>query len=370
MRLIVCLLFSAALLLRAESLAEIFEQAVKALSSGDYSTAEAGFEKVLAASPDHIGALQNLGLVYSRTERLDQAVAIYRRGLSLNPNHKGLLMNLGVVYVRQESYAAALPLFQSLVKLDPQSLPARELLATCEFYTGQLSAATARFESLRKEDPKNTDIFYLLSLAYLRQNQPDKLALLTHALQPAVPGPPGQTSFIMCRAYVDAGRVEEAVYHCRKTVQIDPNFPGLHREMGKLLSLQRDPEATRELSAAVRQNPGDAEALYSLGIALLQDDRVEEAAQSLDRALRLRPAFWGNYYYLGKARLEAGQADLAASLLQKAAELNPRASAVFYELGRALKAAGKIPESELAMQKVRDLRAIELESDIKALQKR
>ena len=61
---------------------QTFEQAVKALSSGDYGAAEEGFQKVLATSPEHLGALQNLGLVYSRTERLDQAIAVYRRGLA------------------------------------------------------------------------------------------------------------------------------------------------------------------------------------------------------------------------------------------------------------------------------------------------
>ena len=97
----------------------------------------------------------------------------------------------------------------------------------------------------------------------------------------------------------------------------------------------------RELTAAIRQDPRDAEALYSLGVAQLQENRIEEAAQSLDRARRLRPGFWGNYYYLGKARLQLGQAEQAVPLLQKAADLNPRAPVLFYELGRALKATGQ-----------------------------
>jgi cytochrome c-type biogenesis protein CcmH/NrfG len=135
---------------------------VKALSAGNYAAAEAGFQQVPRASPNHIGALQNLGLVHSRTERLDRAIPVYRRALVLSPNHKGLLMNLGLAYVQQESYAEALPVFENLAKADPASLPARELLATSEFYTGQVSAAVSRFEALRVEDPQNTELLYAL----------------------------------------------------------------------------------------------------------------------------------------------------------------------------------------------------------------
>src|SRR6266567_3814189 len=151
----VCLALAAGLIGAADPLAQVFDKAVAALSAGDYTAAEAGFQQVLKAAPNHVGAMGNLGVVYSRTARFDQAIAVYRRALRLSPNDKGLLLNLGLAYVKQESYADARPVFQSLVKADPRNLQARELLATSELHTGQVTAAVRAFETLCGEDPQN-----------------------------------------------------------------------------------------------------------------------------------------------------------------------------------------------------------------------
>src|SRR5438067_1201568 len=93
---IACLVLTAILVNAAETPAAIFERAVRALNAGDYATAESGFQQVLKSSPEHLGVLQNLGLVYSRTNRLDEAIATYRRALAVNPLHRGALLNLGL----------------------------------------------------------------------------------------------------------------------------------------------------------------------------------------------------------------------------------------------------------------------------------
>src|SRR5947209_16341782 len=135
MRSIAVLIF--ALLAHAQDpLAGVFDRAVAALSAGDYAAAESGFQQVLKASPNHIGALGNLGVVYARSEQFDKAIGVYQRALRLVPNEKGLQLNLGLAYLKQESWAEALPVFQALVKADPGSKQARSLLATTQLHTG------------------------------------------------------------------------------------------------------------------------------------------------------------------------------------------------------------------------------------------
>src|SRR5260370_22222339 len=114
MRLIVCAvaargLLWASLLCAGQSSLQVFNGAVAALLSGDYAVAERGFVKVLEAMPDHIDSMQNLGVVYARTNRLDQAIALYRRALKLNPRNGSVLLNLGLACIKQGFYAEALP---------------------------------------------------------------------------------------------------------------------------------------------------------------------------------------------------------------------------------------------------------------------
>jgi len=356
MRVTLCLL-AAGLILGADPLAQVFDKAAAALSRGDYTVAEEGFQQVLKGSPNHIGALGNLGVVYSRTDQVDKAISVYRRALKLSPADKGLLLNLGLAYMKQESYALALPVFQNLVKAAPQNLQARELLATSELYTGHVDEAVRSLEKLRAEGPDNPGLLYLLGVGRLKQKQPEKAREALDAF--LLSAPPAQASFVLCRAYYDSTIFDEAAQQCRAALKIDPNFAGAHRELGKVFLSQRSPDASKELMAAVEQDPNDSEALYFLGGALLQEDRVEESVPYLERALKLKPSFWGNYYYLGKAKFQLNQATQAVPLLEKAAVLNSSESAVFYQLGRALKAVGRTADANRAMQRVQELKTIQ-----------
>src|ERR1035438_9599501 len=139
MRSAVCLCLFVLLLGASDSAREVFDAAARALSAGDYTAAERGFQSVLRIEPRNIAALSNLGVIYSHTGRADEAVAVYRRALRLSPDDKALLLNLGLVYFRQEDHARALPLFARVVEIDPQHMQARQLLAVCRAYAGQRS---------------------------------------------------------------------------------------------------------------------------------------------------------------------------------------------------------------------------------------
>ena len=66
----------------AEPAKDVFDRAVRALAANDYQTAERGFQSVLRQEPRNVAALGNLGVIYSRTGRADQAITSYRRALS------------------------------------------------------------------------------------------------------------------------------------------------------------------------------------------------------------------------------------------------------------------------------------------------
>src|SRR5215469_11890031 len=118
MRGLACLALAAGLAGAAQSTAERFDQAVAALSAGNYAAAESGFLDVLRVAPDHVATLQNLGVVYARTGRADQAIAMYRRALELTPHDRSVQLNLGLTYMRIHSYADAMAVFQKMAGED------------------------------------------------------------------------------------------------------------------------------------------------------------------------------------------------------------------------------------------------------------
>jgi cytochrome c-type biogenesis protein CcmH/NrfG len=143
---------------------------------------------------------------------------------------------------------------------------------------------------------------------------------------------------------------DDAVTALEKAHDLDPELPGLWRELGKTyVSLRRSADARKALREALRREPGDIEASYFLGALLVQEGEAA-GINHLEKTRQARPEFWGSYYYLGKFRSDA-------ALLRKAAELKPDEPSVWYQLARVLKAEGRNEEARDATRRMTALRA-------------
>jgi tetratricopeptide (TPR) repeat protein len=356
-----CLFLCALFLGAAEPAKEIFDGAVRALAAGDYETAERGFQSVLRQQPGHIAALSNLGVIYSRTNRADEAIAVYRRALKLSPDDKAILLNLGLVYLKQEAHSRALPLFARVVAIDPQHLQARQLLAVCRAYAGQMAPAIRDLEALHAAAPRDDGILFLLGFAYLKNHDAEKAKAIFQLMFEAAGAERAQ--FLLGKANYEATLFPQAEESFFEVLRLNPKFPGVHLELGKVyISLRRTDDAIRELELVLKENPADADASYFLGGVLAQTDRYTEAIPYLERARKVKPDFWAPYFYLGKAKLRLEQPAEAVVLLQRAVKLNPDEASAYYQLGRALQACGREAEARQALRRVRDLRAAALDA--------
>jgi tetratricopeptide (TPR) repeat protein len=345
------------LLYGAEQPQAAFEKAAAALAAQDYPGAERGFRAVLQAEPGNVGALGNLGVVYSRTHRYVQAVDVYERALRIAPGDTQLETNLGLAYVKQERYAQALPIFEKLAA-QPGDSQARELLATCRLALGQFEPALALLEPLRSADPKNAGVLYMLGVAYLKLKRTGDAHAVWTQMMGAVS--PAQANFLMGKAGYETGRFEEAASYFRKTLAADPSFDGAHRELGKtLISLRDDAGAQKELRRAA---PDDLEAAYFLG-ALLAKAGDAGAIPLLIKAREENPDSWGVSYYLGRIYLEQGRTKEALEFLERAAKARPEEAAVQYQLGRALRKSGREAEARAAFARVKGLKTASLEKE-------
>jgi cytochrome c-type biogenesis protein CcmH/NrfG len=138
-------------------------------------------------------------------------------------------------------------------------------------------------------------------------------------------------------------------------LRLEPDLPGAHLSLARILVEQSDPAADEQLAAAIREGPADAESLYDLGVALLREDRADQAAVYLERSTQLEPRLWAGFFQLGRARLRLDQPAAAVAPLRKATELKPDSFSAFYLLGRALIDAGRADEGRRVMDQVRAL---------------
>lgn len=354
MKFAACLSLCAFMLCAAQPAKEVFDRAAQALAAGDYETAERGFQTVLREQPHHVAALSNLGIVYSHTNRSDRAIEVYRRALRESPDDKVILVNLGLLYLKQEAYATALPLFAKVVALDPQQRQARQLLAVCRVYTGDLAPAIGDLEALRTASPGDDGILFLLGFAYLKNHETERAKETFQSMFDAAG--PVRARFLLGKALYEATQFPQAEESFLEVFRLDPQFPGLHLELGKVyISLHRNEDAIRELESALKFTPADGDASYFLGAVLVQEGRFADSLPYLERANMVKPDFWAPYFYLGRAKLRLKQTTEAVGLLQRAVALNPDEASAYYQYAQALKASGRSREAHDAMLKAQSL---------------
>jgi Flp pilus assembly protein TadD len=343
-----------ALVLAGPDAKTVFQAAEQALRSGDLTGAERGFREFLKIKPDHAGALGNLGVVYSRMGRYQDAISTYEQARKLAPDSPDLNLNLGLAWLKQDDHRAARAALERAAVIRPNHAQTRELLATTQMFTGDVDRAVATLESL----PLSTGVQYLLSIGYLKQSKRQKaLESITRLFETLAPS---QAHLLAGRAYYESSLFEKAQAELIKARDLDPSLPGVWRELGKThVSLRRSEEARASLRKAVELQPDDMEAVYFLGALLVQEGAAKDGVPLLERARAARPASWGPWYYLGKAALSSGEPARAVELLMRAAELHPYESPVFYQLARALKSAGRDEESRVTLKKYSELRAKE-----------
>ena len=238
-------------LLAADPVEAVFDRAARALSAGEYSAAEQGFLEVLKVSPRNVGALGNLGVVYSRTNRTAKAIEVYDRALKISPGDDLLQLNLGIAYLKQDDHARALPLFAAVVATDPGHRQARELLATCRLYAGDVPTAIRELEALRAAQPHDSGILYLLGVGYIKNKQPGEArAVLDEMFSTAVS--PAQTQFLLGKTYYDAAQFSEAEQFFLKAMELDPQLPNVQLELAESLL---EPAADRRRFCPVAPDP-------------------------------------------------------------------------------------------------------------------
>jgi len=100
------------------------------------------YRAALAAKPNHIGALNNLGTIQLLTHRYDEAAATLERLLHLDPDHTTALFNLGETYRKLGRWRRAIDAYQRFLARRPDYGVARLRLAQCQERLGEAQRTT------------------------------------------------------------------------------------------------------------------------------------------------------------------------------------------------------------------------------------
>ena len=232
-----------------------YEAAYGLLAAGKMAEAEAILRQVLASDPDHAGAHNDLGVIFSHRGETEQAVDHFERAIELAPGAADAYTNLGNHYHAAGCFEESAKAYRKAVTLDPGDADTQTNLGNSLQVLGRVEEAAASFRRALVIEPGH--LFALNNLG--------------NALQAL-------------------GRMEEAVASFRRALMIKPDFALALVNLGNVFHIQgKLAEAEETMRRAIEAEPGFAMAHGNLGFVLRDLGRLEEAEECMNRALEIDP---------------------------------------------------------------------------------
>jgi tetratricopeptide (TPR) repeat protein len=196
---------------------------------------------------------------------------------------------------------------------------------------------------LRKLKPDDAGILYTAHRIYSEQADETTLGIAMLAPKSA------WMHELIAEEMIAQGNNDAAIAQYREALKIDDRIPGLHFELGELLSSAASAgdkeQAEKEYQAALAQNAFDEKSECRLGRIALGRSDLRAALAHYSRALELETDDPEANLGVGRVLLSMQQVQKAQPLLEKAVRLDPSDSVARYHLGTLYRQLGRADDA-------------------------
>ena len=138
-----------------------FQQALGLMSAGNYPQAQVALTKLAGEYPHYAGPHANLGIIYMRLERLEEAEKALQEAVRRNPASAAAQNQLGILHRKQGRFAEAEAAYKRAIAADPNYAIAHLNQGVLyDLYLQKPSEALAsyeRFQALQPQTPTEID---------------------------------------------------------------------------------------------------------------------------------------------------------------------------------------------------------------------
>jgi tetratricopeptide (TPR) repeat protein len=345
--------FSQTNLTKQQQIDSHFRQAEEFLKTKQPNLAGREYSAILGLDPNNVDARGNLAVMLFFHGDYAKAAPQLRAALKLKPGLWKIQALLGMCEKRiGQIPGAEADLEQSFPRLQEEKLRVQTGMELIEIYygAGDLDKAAGVVSVLRQLRPADTDILYTAHRIY--SDLADESLLTVTMIAPKS----ARAYQMMAQEMVRQGNNEGAIAKYREALKVDPELPGLHFELGEILSNSSTPavdqeEIEKEYKAALAANPFDEKSECRLGEITSRRSDLKDASAHYSRALELQPNDADANLGLAKVLISMNQPEKAQPLLERAARLEPfnavthyRLSLVYRGLGRSADASRELAE--------------------------
>jgi protein O-mannosyl-transferase len=247
--------------------------------------------RTLAMTENNDLAHNNLGAVWQKSGRIDDAIREYQAALKITPESPLARNNLGSAFFEQGKVAEAIQEFRRVLSHDPQSFTGHFNLAGALLKSGRVTEAIGEYEKALAIQPGFTQGHLALGQALMRA---ERLADAIAQFKIAVQLQPGYAHARNSLATAFAAKQEwgEAIRCWRETLEIDPNNVAAQSGLAWTLATAPDPTVRNGVEAlAISQHfsqtsgASNPALLRVLAAAYAEAGRFPEAIETTERGI-------------------------------------------------------------------------------------
>jgi tetratricopeptide (TPR) repeat protein len=241
--------------------------------------------------------------------RRDEAVHVLYGIIKGNPTNADARLLLGSVLMEEGQRSESIAQLSEAIRLRPNSAQAQDALGEAFNAFGEINRARGALEKASMLNPGFAQAQVDLGLVLLNSGQPSAARPhLDRAIQ--LLGPSSDAAFphyLRAKISTQQGQVRKAAADLEEAVSLDPKFAEAWSDLGEARNtLLNQAGALEAFQNAVRFAPNDPVAQARLGLELLEAGNAHEAVPHLVQAVRLDPKNQSALYSLERALRQDG----------------------------------------------------------------
>lgn len=228
----------------------VYNSALELSNREDYDNALKEYRKALAIFPSFVEAHNNIGEIYSRMGRSEEAINAYKDALKISKNYK-VLLNIGVEFFLSGNEDTALKYFLESVSVKKDFIEGNFYAGLVYYNRKEMKKASKYLEAVISVDKKHIKANYLLSYIYYEQKDYKKTIECLERIKDIA----DDKSFInryygFCCYYL--GRYKEAISYLTEALEAKPEYAKF-RDYLESLTVENKMKEVGDLDSSIKE---------------------------------------------------------------------------------------------------------------------
>tara|TARA_B100001175_G_scaffold286829_1_gene268840 strand:- start:42 stop:1631 length:1590 start_codon:yes stop_codon:yes gene_type:complete len=241
------------------SLDEKFTKAINYHKNKKIDLAEKLYKEVIKKDPNHIRALNNLGIIFFSLKKFNKAIEVFEKAITIDVNYLSAHNNLGLLYKEIQNYQKATSSFGKALKINPNYFEAHNNIGLLFYECEEYAKAISSYEKAILINPNYFETYNSIGLAFSK-----------------------------------CGKYEDAINKYEKAIKINPNYFKAYNNLGiAFYECGEYEKAINSFKKAIKINPNIMESHCNIGLVYEKTGDINKAFDSYKNV----PSTDSNYIY-------------------------------------------------------------------------